>query len=56
MDLLHTKYYGETYFEVQNINILLGCINEDPVKLTLSLPVSPCPINAVKKEIIIYEV
>lgn len=52
MDFLHTECCGGTYFELQNMNLMLGCRNEDPVNLIFSLPTS-C---TVMKEIIVYEV
>jgi hypothetical protein len=51
MDFQYTECFGGTYFELLNMNLLLGCI-KDPVNLTFSLPTS-C---TYKKEIIVYEV
>jgi hypothetical protein len=52
MAFRYTECCGGTYFALQNMNLLLGCINEDPMNLTFSLPTS-C---TVEKEIIVYEV
>jgi hypothetical protein len=44
MDFLHSECCGGTYFELQSKNLLLGCRDKDPVKLTLSLfPLSLSP-------------
>jgi hypothetical protein len=46
MDFLCTKCCGGPYFELQNMNLLLGCRDEELVKLTLSLfPLSPSPLQ-----------